>query len=131
MLTLEEIHKIHLKVKSGVDFPKYVQDLISIGVQSYDNYVEDGRSTFFTINGYSLGTEPKYNAIKIAKQSNIEKLKQILLAHQQGKIDFDSFCHQVATVGVKKWKVDTSKMTCAYYDRLENVLLEESIPKVH
>ena len=30
----------------------------------------------------------------------------------------------------EKWIVDTTEMTCTYYDIFENVMLEEKIPNV-
>jgi hypothetical protein len=33
MFTIAQIKKAHSKVKSGEDFPVYIQDLIALGVQ--------------------------------------------------------------------------------------------------
>jgi len=41
-----------------------------------------------------------------------------------------TFCNEAAKAGVEKWIVDTQKMTCTYYDKLGNVMLEEKIPSV-
>lgn len=35
MFTLDQIREAHVKVKSGADFPHYIQDLIVLGVQKY------------------------------------------------------------------------------------------------
>lgn len=42
MFTLDQIREAHAKVKSGADFPHYIQDLIVLGVQKYDIFVHDG-----------------------------------------------------------------------------------------
>ncbi len=42
MFTLEQIKSAHSKVKSGADFPNYIQDLINLGIKSYHTYVSDG-----------------------------------------------------------------------------------------
>ena len=60
--------------------------------------------------------------------SNIEQFKQQLKAHQQGETDYLTFCNNAAESGVEKWKVDTDKMTCIYYDKSGNKMLQEKIP---
>jgi uncharacterized protein YbcV (DUF1398 family) len=32
--------------------------------------------------------------------------------------------------GVEKWTVDTTAMTCTYYDKSGKMMLEEEIPKI-
>ena len=44
MFTEHQIHEAFGKVKRGVDFPQYVQDLKAIGVTHYDNFVADGKT---------------------------------------------------------------------------------------
>ena len=44
MFTIEQIQSAHSKVKSGADFPKYIQEIKALGVTSYETYVEDGRT---------------------------------------------------------------------------------------
>ncbi len=46
MFQLTKIKDAHAKVKSGADFPAYIQDLIQLGVLSYDTFVMDGHSVF-------------------------------------------------------------------------------------
>ena len=41
MFTLEQIKSAHSKVKSGADFPNYVQDIIKLGVIFYETHVSD------------------------------------------------------------------------------------------
>lgn len=41
-----------------------------------------------------------------------------------------TFCQDSANAGVEKWTVDTTAMTCTYYDTAGKTLLEERIPKV-
>ncbi len=38
MFTIAQIKEAHDKVKSGADFPKYIQDLINLGVIGYDTF---------------------------------------------------------------------------------------------
>lgn len=44
MFTEAQIKHAHSKVQSGADFPAYIQEIISLGVISYDVYVADGHS---------------------------------------------------------------------------------------
>jgi uncharacterized protein YbcV (DUF1398 family) len=43
MFTIEQIKIAHTKVRSGADFPNYIQDLINLGITSYETYVADGK----------------------------------------------------------------------------------------
>ncbi len=40
MFQLTDIKDAHSKVKSGADFPNYVQDLIKLGVKKYETYAK-------------------------------------------------------------------------------------------
>lgn len=46
MFTIDQIHEAFKKVKSGADFPQFVQNLKSIGLTHYYNYVADGRTKY-------------------------------------------------------------------------------------
>jgi len=128
MFTLEQIKTAHSKVKSGADFPSYIQELIQIGLSHYENFVLDGHSTFFGKNNDSISSPAKYKALSIADKSKPEQFKSDLKAHQQGLTDYMTFCNDAAKSGVEKWIVDLSKMTCTYYDLEGNKVLEEIIP---
>ena len=47
MFTIEQIKEAHAKVKSGADFPKYVKEMKTLGVVSYDHYVADGHTNYY------------------------------------------------------------------------------------
>ena len=129
MFTVEQIKAAHLKVKSGVDFPKYIQDLIKLGVTFYETYVNDGHTDYFGRDEYKTSSAPKYVKLIIAEQSNIEQFKIDLKAHQQGRTDYATFCNDCAKSGVEKWAVSMEKMTCTYFDKIGNELLVEVIPQ--
>ena len=128
MFTIEQITQAHSKVKSGADFPKYVQDLIEFGVLSYDLFVSDGHAKYFGKENRVLESAAKYSPLEIANDSDGEKFRNYLKIHQQGQTDYPTFCGQSAKTGVEKWTVDTVKMTCTYYDKAGNELLVETIP---
>ena len=128
MFQLKDIKEAHSKVKSGSDFPSYVQDLIKLGVNKYDTYVSDGHSLFFGDNDYRLQSEPKYAALEVANRSDQERFTHYLKIHQQGQTDYPTFCRHSAETGVEKWTVDMREMTCTYYDKADRKIFEESIP---
>lgn len=125
---LKEISEAHSKVKSGADFPNYVQDLIKLGVKKYDTYVSDGHTLFLGDDNYQIQSEPKYSELNIANISDKERFKHYLKSHQRGQTDYPTFCNHSAETGVEKWTVDMSQMTCTYYDKSNNKMLEEQIP---
>lgn len=124
---LKDITAAHSKVKNGQDFRAYVQDLIGLGVKKYDTYVCDGHTVFFGTNGYQIKSEPKYAQSEIANISDKERFKHYLKNHQRGQTDYPTFCSQSAETGVERWTVDMDQMTCTYYDKLNNKMLEEQI----
>ena len=129
MFTLEQIKAAHAKVKSGADFPAYIQDLIKLGVQSYDSFVTDGHVDYSGKDNYKITASAKYEKLLIAEKSNTEQFQKDLKAHQQGKTDYPTFCKDCAKSGINKWVVNMIKMTCTYYDEKGNELLVEVIPQ--
>lgn len=128
MFTVHDIEVIHSKVKSGADFPQYIQELIELGVISYTIYVNDGHTEYAGKNNFHLVSEAKYPILAINKEGDIEKLKHALSIHQQGQTDYMTFCRHSADAGVYKWTVDTEGMLCSYYDSIGIVMLTEQIP---
>lgn len=126
--TIDQIKSAHAKVKSGADFPKYIQQLIQLGVKHYSTFVTDGHTDYFGTNDYQITADAKYLPLDIELISNAENFKKILKEHQQGKSDYLTFINHCAENGVQKWIVDTVKMTCAYYDLAGNEILVEVIP---
>ncbi len=128
MFTIIQIKEAHSRVKSGADFPGYVKDIIALGVKSYDAFVTDGHSTYYGDNNYKISSDAKYDALNVADESNAEQFKHYLKIHQQGETDYATFCNHSAETGVEKWTVDTTAMSCTYYDKKGNTMLTEKIP---
>lgn len=126
--TLEQIKAAHAKVKSGADFPSYVQELIQLGIKSYETFVKDGHTDYFGANNYHIIADAKWVPLEIEHKSDKENFIRLLKEHQQGQSDYFTFISDCATNGIEKWIVDTEKMTCAYYDLQGNELLIEVIP---
>ena len=130
MFTIEQINAAHSKVKSGADFPFYVQEMKSLGVLFYEHFVSDGHIKYHGSDNFILFAEAKWAFVEVAEKGNIESLKHSLLIHQQGQTDYLTFCRQAAEAGVEKWIVDTQHMTCIYYDKSQNKMLVEEIPTI-
>ena len=96
MFELKEIKEAHSKVKSGADFPAYVQDLIKLGVKKYDTYVSDGHSLFFGDEDYKVKSESKYSKLNVANISDKERFTHYLKKHQRGQTDYPTFCNHSA-----------------------------------
>ncbi len=75
MFTLEAIKAAHAKVKSGADFPKYIQDLKSLDVKNYTSYVSDGHIDYESVNGEQIQAPAKYTTLTIAQQTNADQFK--------------------------------------------------------
>ncbi|UPQ78111.1 DUF1398 domain-containing protein [Flavobacterium azooxidireducens] len=128
MFTIEQIKSAHSKVKSGADFPSYIQDLKQLVVISYDAYVSDGHTDYFGANNFKITSPAKYESLAIANETDENQFKADLKAHQQGKTNYPTFCSDCAKSGIEKWVVILEKMTCTYYDKAGNEILEEIIP---
>jgi len=128
MFTIAQIKNAHSKVKSGADFPEYIQDILKLGVIYFETYVFDGHTNFFGTNGFKISSEGEYLRLQVADKSNLPQFKTDLKTHQKGNTDYPTFCKNCATSGVEKWIVSIVNMTCSYYDKEGKVMLVETIP---
>lgn len=129
MFTLDQIKQAHSKVKSGADFPQYVQDLIRLGVIHYTTYVRDGHTVYWGSDNFRVQSPAVYDRKEIAGKGDKSQFIHHLNTHQDGNTDYAGFCSHCAEDGVEKWTVDMVEMTCTYYDKTEHKLLEEEIPQ--
>ena len=128
MFTMNELKTAHAKVKSGADYPAYVQEIISMGVTGYETYVEDGNTIYFGDDNYRIESGPKYSDLVVSGKPDQEAFKKDLKSHQEGRTNFQRFCLDAARAGVEKWVVNVAAMTCIYQDKNGNILVLESIP---
>jgi len=128
MFTIEQVKAAHSKVKSGADFPNYVQEIIKLGVKSYETYVTDGHTDYCADNNYAVSSAAKYAAMVIADENNTTLFKRELKAHQRGETDYMAFCKICADTGVEKWVVNMTAMTCTYFNKVGHEILVEIIP---
>lgn len=128
MFTIDQIKAAHSKVKSGADFPQYIQDIKALGVTGYEAHVLDGHVVYQGANNYTTQATAKYDPLQIADTPKIDEFKAGLLAHQQGKTDYLTFINMCAECGVEKWVVSMGEMTCSYYDKKGELVLVERVP---
>lgn len=128
MFTVEQIELAHSKIKSGAEFPKYIQDIKEIGVTAFETWVFDSHTKYFGANDFQTKSKPKYESLTIALNSDKDKFSQYLKIHQKGETNYFTFCKHCAETGIEKWIVNLDKMTCTYYDKAENEILVEIVP---
>ena len=130
MFTIQQIHEAHSKVKSGADFPKYIQEIIALGVTSFETFVFDNHTDYYGKDNYFTFSQGFSGTLPIANRSDVEQFKLDLKSHQQGHTDYMTFLKDCAKSGVEKWIVVMDKMTCSYYDINGNEMLVEKIPRL-
>ena len=128
MFTIEQINKAHSSGTSGADFPRYVQDIIKLGVTGFEVFVNDGHSLYFGNEGFKIQSGESYPPLEVMDYTDKDQFFLDLRATQQGKTDFLTFCSDCAKSGVARWIVNLSKMTCTYYNKAGNEILVETIP---
>ncbi len=129
MFTIEPIEKAHAKVESGADFPKYIQEIKTMGVLGFETWVTDGHTDYLGTNNFQTSSKPMYGNLSITDTVDKEKFGHYLKEHQQGKTDYFTFCKDCAKTGIEKWIARLDKMTCTYFDKAGNTILVEQIPK--
>ncbi|MDQ1859149.1 MULTISPECIES: DUF1398 domain-containing protein [unclassified Chryseobacterium] len=126
--TIENIKAEHQKVKSGADFPQYIQAIKALGVSHYKAYVSDGNTEYFNNENQSVQTGTKYDPLVVSDTLNLENFKIRLKLHQQGGTDYMTFCKDCAENGINGWTMDLHAMTCTYFDQNETDVLTEQVP---
>ena len=85
MFTIVQITAAHSKVKSGADFPDYVQELIKMDISAYDTYVKDGHTEYAGRYNYQIESVVKYTPPDIAANIETRKFISYLEATSKGK----------------------------------------------
>jgi uncharacterized protein YbcV (DUF1398 family) len=129
MFTVQQIEQAHEKVKSGADFPRYIQEIKQLGVVAFETWVIDSHTEYLGKNGFRAQSLPQYEELTIPKSSDNERFRRYLKSHQQGETDYFTFCRHCAETGIEKWVVCLDEMTCTYYDKAGSKMLVEQIPQ--
>ena len=127
MFTIAQIKEAHSKVKSGADFPTYIQDLIDLGVHGYDTFVNDGHMEYFGADNFRVAETDTYSKLVSAPLANKERFIEFLVMHQDGQTDYPTFCNHAAQCGIAKWSVNILEMICTYFDLSDSPVLIEKI----
>ncbi|RAJ00400.1 uncharacterized protein YbcV (DUF1398 family) [Chitinophaga skermanii] len=128
MFSIDQIKIAHSKVESGADFPAYIHAIKALGVAGYETWVKDSHTDYFAANDFSISSGPMYADLSISNTAQPLQFQAYLKLHQEGGSDYYTFCQHCAETGVEKWVVSLEGMTCTYYDKAGNVVLEEKIP---
>ncbi|WP_333663659.1 DUF1398 domain-containing protein [Chishuiella changwenlii] len=128
MFTIKQIEEAHNKMTSGADFPKYIQEIKQLGVTSFETFVKDGHTIYYSDNDYKTISESLYNSLVIKNESDKKQFINYLKIHQNGETDFFTFCDHCAETGIEKWIMNLDEMTCTYYNIKNNEILVEEIP---
>lgn len=131
MFTMSQIEQIHAKVKTGADFPHYVQELKALGMAYYDFFVVDGHTEYVATSGECLHSPAKYTPLTVAAVGDAQALHHTIAIHQQGLTDFATFCTQAAQAGVHYWRTDVTNLRCVYVDGKQRELWVEAIPEMN
>ena len=99
MFTVAQIKEAHAKVKSGADFPNYIQDIKKLGVTAFETWVFDSHTEYFGKDEFQTNSEPMYAKIDVAEKSDKEKFSNYLKIHQKGETDYTTFCRDCAATG--------------------------------
>lgn len=128
MFTIQQMQAAHAKIRTGADFPAYVQEIKELGLIRYEYLVSNGTTVYLGADHFQVRSEPIYPEKTISEVPYPAIVTQIINDHQEGKTDFLTFCTQVANAGVEKWILDTQEMLCSYYDIAGNVMVAEPVP---
>jgi len=126
MFTIKQIEDAHSRVKTGADFPNYIKEIKELGVEGFVFWVVDGKEIFYSKNS-NIQSASKYEELPISTNVNSEIFKVELLAHQQGKTNFEEFVQMCANTGITHWKVDLEIFTCTYFDAKNKEILIEKL----
>ncbi len=124
--TLENIEAAGKKY-TGVEFYKLIQEFIKMDICINIYNLKDGFRVYENCKGDQI--EVEFIKIPINNvETDKDLFNKILKNHQQGNTDFITFCNEVCEVGIYKWVISTTKMTCSYYDIFDNLVCMEKIP---
>jgi len=129
MFTVQQIKAVHATVKSGADFPRYVQEIKALGLVKYEFMVADGRTIYFGADNYQVEAPPIYPVKTINPVAQIAQMMENIRHHQAGGSDFLTICAQAAAAGVHHWEVNAYTMLCSYYDVNGQRMIAEPIPQ--
>jgi uncharacterized protein YbcV (DUF1398 family) len=124
--TLEDIGRAHRGVTKET-VREYLQNLHGLGVVSYATHISDGSSDYFDSNGNKLSSIAVHEHYEISGESSRESARQAIEAHGRGETDYFAFSRQLAAAGVCTWVMDPVSLTCTYYSKSGEKLLQDDV----
>ena len=125
--TIEQINDLHARLGSARTLPEYVRALKALGVERYDSYLADGHSEYFAQGGHRVVSPPVHDVLPVAATGQRETFLQHLGRHERRETTYLEMSRGLAQSGIKKWTVDTGRMTMTFYDMASNEMLVEQI----
>ena len=129
MFTKELIEAAHAKVKSGSDYPAYVQELKSLGIISHEVKLIDGQWIFRGLGHRFVEFKSAVHVNSISPLVKPKHFKDILMNHQHGKTDYPTFYKEASECGVERWISDFETMKVSYLGFGNVVIDVEAIPR--
>ncbi len=126
MFTIEQIDDLHARLGSAKTFTEYVLALKALGVEKYDSYLADGHSEYFG-QGHRAVSPPVHEVLAVAETSQRETFLDHLRRHERRETTYLEMSSGLAQSGIKKWTVDTVRMTMTFYDTAGREMLVEQI----
>jgi L-rhamnose mutarotase len=77
MFTVDQIKAAHSKVKSGADFPAYIQEIKQLGVTAYETFVTDGHTDYYGMEDYQVTSPARFETMEISAVCQAEQFKPI------------------------------------------------------
>ncbi|HSW75147.1 MAG TPA: DUF1398 family protein [Candidatus Saccharimonadales bacterium] len=127
MFTLKQIDEIHERLGSRESLVQYLQALKAIGVDTYDSFISDGHSEYFSADGRILVSKPVHELFTVAERSDQSQFMHYLSLSSSHKINYLEMSKGFADSGIEKWTFDTNNMTLTYKDMAGNTILTEQI----
>ncbi|MDF2804105.1 MAG: Phage envelope protein [Anaerocolumna sp.] len=128
--TIQAIHEAH-KLYTGPDFPKLIREFKLMGMVSNVYNLENGIITYSNDVGECIQEKGIAMNFEIEKIADYDLAIKALRSNQEGETDFAMFCIEIAKAGIYKWVSDLRDMTCSYFDKNDNLIIEEYILSVN
>ncbi len=91
MFALVQIEQAYKKVKSGSDFPKYIQEIKQLVVKGLETLVIEIHIEYFGKSNSSTNVLRKYDDLFSSENSDSKKFDLYLKVHQKGETDYFIF----------------------------------------
>ena len=85
MFTIADIKAAHSKVKTGADYPSYVQDIIKLGVAHYETFVNDNHTDYTGVDGTKASSQPSGEWFSINNKTDLKNNRTDLKKENRSK----------------------------------------------